>query len=100
MTGAARPSAETAPASDRIMADLPDEALVVRGGQNLPSSFEKGAGVRGDKDGRLRGLSVNAAPGASLADLTAPTRPRATPESPIIKSASPPSARSGGWEDR
>jgi hypothetical protein len=48
---------------------LPDEALVVRGGQNLPESFIRGSGAT-LADGKLNGISVNSAPGLSLADLT------------------------------
>jgi len=51
---------------------IPDEALVVRGGQNLPESFVQGSGVRVGADNKLNGVSVNAAPGLSTADLTAP----------------------------
>jgi hypothetical protein len=54
------------------MTPLPDEALVVRGGQNLPSSFERGSGVALDQGSKLQGVSVNSAPGLSLRELTAP----------------------------
>jgi hypothetical protein len=54
------------------MAPLPDEALVVRGGQNLPENFAKGSGVTVGADGKLQGVSVNCAPGLSLQELTAP----------------------------
>jgi hypothetical protein len=54
------------------MTSLPDDALVVRGGQNLPENFTSGAGVTVQSDGRLDGLSVNAASGMGLAELTAP----------------------------
>jgi hypothetical protein len=54
------------------MTPLPDEALVVRGGQNLPSSFVLGSGVAADVDGKLRGISVNSAAESSLEELTAP----------------------------
>jgi hypothetical protein len=54
------------------MASLPDDALVVRGGQNLPESFAKGSGVKRDSQGRLEGVSVNSAPGLSIDELTAP----------------------------
>jgi hypothetical protein len=54
------------------MAPLPDDALVVRGGQNLPESFAKGSGVTIDAGGKVQGVSVNAAPGLSVKELTAP----------------------------
>jgi hypothetical protein len=46
--------------------------LVVRGGQNLPENFAKGSGVTIGTDGMLQGVSVNAAPGLSVQELTAP----------------------------
>ena len=51
---------------------LPDDALVVRGGQNLPENFADGSGVALGEGNILEGVSVNAAAGASLDDLTAP----------------------------
>jgi hypothetical protein len=54
------------------MIPLPDEALVVRGGQNLPASFIKGSGVTIDVDGKIQGVSVNSIPGLSIQELTAP----------------------------
>jgi hypothetical protein len=54
------------------MAPLPDEALVVRGGQNLPESFAKGSGVTIDVTGKVEGVSVNAGYGLSVEELTAP----------------------------
>jgi hypothetical protein len=54
------------------MTPLPDEALVVRGGQNLPANFVQGSGVMVDAGGRIQGVSVNAAPGVSVQALTAP----------------------------
>jgi hypothetical protein len=53
------------------MEPLPDEALIVRGGQNLPENFAKGSGVTVGADGVLQGVSVNSAPGAAVEDLTA-----------------------------
>jgi hypothetical protein len=50
---------------------LPDETLVVRGGQCLPENFANGSGVQIGAEGKLDGVSVNAAPGLSVADLTA-----------------------------
>lgn len=54
------------------MAPLPDEALVVRGGQNLPINFAQGSSVSMDSRGKLQGVSVNSAPGLTVRDLTAP----------------------------
>lgn len=54
------------------MTPLPDDALVVRGGQNLPASFERGSGVTVDTDGRIQEVSVNSAPGVSVQELTVP----------------------------
>jgi len=51
---------------------LPEDALVIRGGLNLPESFVKGSGVRIGPSGKLEGVSVNAAPDKSAAELTAP----------------------------
>ena len=54
------------------MDSLPEDALVVRGGQNLPSSFVQGSGVKAGAGGTLDDLSVNSSAGLSLAELTAP----------------------------
>jgi hypothetical protein len=54
------------------MPALPDDALVVRGGENLPESFAQGSGVTVDAGGKVQGVSVNAAPGRTVHDLTAP----------------------------
>jgi hypothetical protein len=53
------------------MAILPADALVVRGGVNLPGNFTEGAGVEIDEDGLLQGVSVNSFPGADLKKLIA-----------------------------
>jgi hypothetical protein len=53
------------------MIPLPDDALVVRGGQNLPENFAQGSGVTVGTDGKLQGVSVNCAPGQSVRELTA-----------------------------
>ena len=53
------------------MPPLPDEALVVRGGKNLPENFAQGSGVSLDADGKLQGVSVNAGAGLTLEQLTA-----------------------------
>jgi hypothetical protein len=54
------------------MTPLPDDALVVRGGQNLPENLAKGSGVMVGAGGKLRRVSVNCAPGLSVQELTAP----------------------------
>jgi hypothetical protein len=54
------------------MSSLPDDALVVRGGQNLPASFAQGSGVGLDATGKLDHVSVNSAAGLSVAELTRP----------------------------
>jgi hypothetical protein len=54
------------------MAPLPDDAVVVRGGQNLPENFAQGSGVTVDAGGKVQDVSVNAAPGLSVKELTAP----------------------------
>jgi hypothetical protein len=54
------------------MIPLPDEALVVRGGQNLPANFAQGSGVMVDAGERIQGVSVNVASGVSVQELTAP----------------------------
>jgi hypothetical protein len=55
------------------MPPLPDDTVVVRGGLNLPESFAQGSGVTVDSGGKVQGVSVNAAPGLSVRELTAPT---------------------------
>lgn len=50
---------------------IPDEALVVRGGQNLAENFAQGSGVSVAADERLVGVSVNAAHGMTLEQLSA-----------------------------
>ena len=53
------------------MEPLPDDALVVRGGQNLPENFVTGSGVTVEAEGTLQGVSVNSAHGATVEELTA-----------------------------
>jgi hypothetical protein len=53
------------------MSRLPDDAVVVRGGLNLPENFAQGSGVEVGTTGQLQGVSVNAASGLSVAELTA-----------------------------
>jgi len=54
------------------MKALPNDALVVRGGQNLPRSFATGTGTSLDATGKLDNVSVNSAAGLSAAELTKP----------------------------
>jgi hypothetical protein len=54
------------------MPPLPGDSLVVRGGENLPESFAQGSGVTVDAGGKVQGVSVNAAPGRTVKELTAP----------------------------
>lgn len=54
------------------MTPLPDDALVVRGGQNLPENFAQGSGGHVGSDGKVQGVSVNSGPGLSVEELTAP----------------------------
>jgi hypothetical protein len=61
------------------MEPLPDDALVVRGGQNFPENFVKGSGVTVGAGGTLEGVSVNSAPGATVEELTAPIPETAYP---------------------
>jgi hypothetical protein len=61
------------------MTPLPDDTLVVRGGQNLPANFAQGSGVSVAAGAMLDGVSVNAAPGLSLVELTAPDAPTGYP---------------------
>jgi len=58
---------------------LPDDAVVVRGGQNLPENFAQGSGVTVSTDGTLQGVSVNSAAGLSVQELTAPSPPTGYP---------------------
>lgn len=49
---------------------LPDDALVVRGGENTAVRFRDGSGVKTDVNGALQGVSVNSAPGANVKTLS------------------------------
>lgn len=62
--------------------DLPDEALVVRGGRNLPENFAQGSGVVIDGGGLVQDVSVNSAADRSLVELTAPNRATGYPGIP------------------
>ena len=64
------------------MASLPDDALVVRGGQNLPENFAQGSGVTAGDDGKLQAVSVNSGSGLSVEELTAPNPPTRYPGIP------------------
>ena len=48
---------------------LPDDALVVRGGVNTIELLKTGSGVTVDTASNLHGLSVNSAPGKTVAEL-------------------------------
>jgi hypothetical protein len=54
------------------MPTLPDDALVVRCGQNRPENFAAGSGVTVNASGRIQGVSVNSAAGTSVNELCAP----------------------------
>jgi hypothetical protein len=54
------------------MEPLPDHALVIRGGQNLPANFADSSGVTVDPAGKVQGVSVNAGTGKSAKELAAP----------------------------
>jgi hypothetical protein len=56
------------------MAELPDDALVVRGGMNLPENFIEGTGVVVDEEGLITGASVNSAAEVDLKKLIAADR--------------------------
>jgi hypothetical protein len=56
---------------EQRMTPLPDDALVVRGGRNLPENFAQGSGVTIDSGGKVQGVSVNAASGLSAKELAA-----------------------------
>jgi hypothetical protein len=49
---------------------LPDDARVVRGGSCTAERFRSGSGVRVDEQGLLYGVSVNAAAGKSVPELS------------------------------
>jgi RHS repeat-associated protein len=48
---------------------LPDEALVVRGGVNTRERFADATGAKFDETGKVYNVSVNSAPGRSIAEL-------------------------------
>lgn len=52
------------------MPPLPGDALVVRGGLNSVELLETGSGVTIDGAGNLQGVSVNSAPGKTVAELS------------------------------
>src|SRR5713226_874665 len=51
---------------------LPDDAVVVRGGRNLPQDFAQASGGTVDAGGKVNGVSVNAASALSVRELTGP----------------------------
>src|SRR5262245_10581328 len=54
------------------MTPLPEDALVVRGGENRAPNFAQASGVSVDADSKLQGVSVNCGAGLSIRELTAP----------------------------
>src|ERR1700682_2951206 len=54
--------------ADGIMEELPDNALVVRGGRNRSEDIERGTGTH---PSGVTGISVESAAGASIKDLAA-----------------------------
>ena len=53
-------------------ADITDDTIVIRNGQNLPDQFENGSGVVADVNGNLSGVSVTAVqPGQTAAETQA-----------------------------
>lgn len=54
----------------QVESGLPENALVCRGGTCIAERFRQGAGVTLDEEGKLLNVSVNSAPGKTLADLT------------------------------
>ncbi|WP_082576521.1 RHS repeat-associated core domain-containing protein [Lysobacter sp. Root604] len=55
---------------DRAAERLPDSTLVCRGGACTADRFRNGSGVTIDGNGNLQGVSVNSAPGKSVAELS------------------------------
>ena len=53
------------------MSSLPDDALVVCGGLNSVELLKTGTGITVDASGSLYGLSVQSAPGKTVAELAA-----------------------------
>ncbi|WP_456310867.1 RHS repeat-associated core domain-containing protein [Serratia proteamaculans] len=53
-----------------LASQLPDSAIVCRGGACLADSFKNGSGVIVDSAGKLNGVSVNSAAGKTLEQLT------------------------------
>jgi hypothetical protein len=56
--------------TDGAPESLPDDAVVVRGGMNLPENFTSGKGVTTDASGNLQGVSVNSAAGKTATELS------------------------------
>jgi hypothetical protein len=65
------------------MPALSDDALVVRGGENLPQSFANGSDVTVAASGKLQGVSVNAASGLTVKELTSPNSQTGYPGIPL-----------------
>ena len=60
----------TIDANEKDDGRLDDAVLVCRGGSCLMRAFESGTGVTMDADGKLQNVSVTAAPGRTLAELS------------------------------
>ena len=74
MTAGPRGGEVTGDAETETMIPLPDDAWVVRGGENLPSSFTGAVGSSFDATGKLDEVSVNSAAGLTVSELTKPNR--------------------------
>ena len=61
-------------ANEKDDGSLDDAVLVCRGGSCLVKAFQNGSGVTLDADGKLQNVSVTAAPGRTLAELSATIR--------------------------
>jgi hypothetical protein len=68
--GGTVPQARSVSGSCVAPEDLPDDALVVRGGTNTAERFANASGVTRDEAGNVYDVSVNSAPGRSLEELS------------------------------
>jgi len=59
-----------APSATQAERSLSNDALICRGGTCTAERFRQGAGVTLDEAGKLHNVSVNSAPGKTLAELT------------------------------
>jgi RHS repeat-associated protein len=63
--------AETTESSSLLQpADLPNDALVIRGGLCKSANFENGSGVTVDANGKMNGVSVGSQQGATIEELS------------------------------